>query len=47
MARRTLNDRILKALKPAKHGERYDVMDGDAGLRHPHHRQGHQDLHAR
>jgi integrase len=27
MARRTLNDRILKTLKPAKHGERYEVMD--------------------
>ena len=27
MAKRTLNDRVLKALKPAKRGERYDVMD--------------------
>jgi integrase len=27
MARRTLNDRILKSLKPAKTGDRYDVLD--------------------
>jgi integrase len=27
MAKRTLNDRIIKALKPAKPGQRYDVMD--------------------
>ena len=27
MAKRTLNDRIVKALKPARAGERYDVMD--------------------
>src|SRR5262245_52043231 len=27
MARRTLNDRILKALKPAPHGTLYDVAD--------------------
>jgi integrase len=27
MAKRTLNDRVLKALKPAKVGKRYDVMD--------------------
>jgi integrase len=27
MARRTLNDRILKSLKPAKAGSRYDVLD--------------------
>jgi integrase len=27
MARRTLNDRILKSLKPAKAGTRYDVLD--------------------
>jgi hypothetical protein len=27
MAKRTLNDRSLKALKPAKPGERYDAMD--------------------
>ena len=28
VAKRTLNDRMLKALKPAKVGQRYDVMDG-------------------
>jgi integrase len=27
MARRTLNDRILKSLKPARAGSRYDVLD--------------------
>jgi hypothetical protein len=27
VAKRTLNDRIIKALKPARRGERYDVMD--------------------
>ena len=27
MAKRTLNDRTLKALKPAAAGTRYDVMD--------------------
>ena len=27
MAKRTLTDRTLKALKPAKRGKRYDLMD--------------------
>jgi integrase len=27
MTKRTLNDRVLKALKPAKAGKRYDIMD--------------------
>ena len=33
MAKRTLNDRTLKALKPAKPGQRYEVGDAQmAGL---------------
>ena len=48
MAKRTLNDRLLRSLKPAKPGQRYDNNGRDRSwCWHSGNRKGRQDLHPR